>query len=278
MTSHASPGLSGPLRTREGDFQSARSFTREYASWIDRFQKFSGPNFLARARRALPGASFDRMVVPLALAMQCKRDKDLREQGTRGLVELADAGFNLARYNLAAQRRTGTPAEQSSAFELMSIVAETETADTYLKGLALAGLGECYENGHGVEPDVAKAHEYFEQAAEYGVAEAAFNVGLYHDEKAYARVRGPVDLEKAARYYERGAQLGDVRCMTHLGILYATRRLGDEKAAQGWELLEQASAEGDHVARQVIGALGSIDAMRADAPAADLTSILVQRL
>lgn len=269
--------MSGAVRHSGGQFQTSQATFAEYDSWIDRFQKFSGPNFIARARRALPGAFFDAMVVPLALAMQRKSDKGLREQGTRGLVELADAGVNLARYNLAVQR-TGTPKQQSSAFELMSIVAETETADTYLKGLALAGLGECYENGHGVEPDVAKAHEYFEQAAECGVAEAAFNVGLYHDEKAYARVRGPVDLEKAARYYERGVQLGDVRCMTNLGILYATRRLGDEKAAEGRDLLKQAAGKGDHVARQVIGALGSIDSMQAGAPAADLTSVLVTRL
>jgi TPR repeat protein len=276
MTATKKPGLSGAVRHRGGKFQSSQALTREYDCWIDRFQKFSGPTFIARARRALPGAFFDEMVVPLALAMQRKSNKGLREQGTRGLVELADAGVNLARYNLAVQR-TATPEQQSSAFELMSIVAATETADTYLKGLALAGMGECYENGHGVERDEAKAHEYFEQAAEYGVAEAAFNVGLYHDDKAYARVRGPVDLEKAARYYERGAALGDVPCMTNLGILYATHRLGDDKAAQGRELLEQASAKGDHVARQVIGALGSIDAMHADAPAADLSSVLVRR-
>lgn len=276
MSAATKPGLSGPVRNSDGEFQSSRALRRQYDFWIDRFQKLSGPKFIARAKRALPSASFDGMVVGMALAMQRKRDKHLREQGTRGLVELAEAGFNLARYNLAVQR-TGTPAEQSSAFELMTVVAETETSDPYLKGLALAGVGECYENGHGVGVDVAKAHEYYEQAVEYGVAEAAFNVALYHDEKEFARVRGPVDLEKAARYYQRGAELGDVKCMTNVGILYATRRLGEEKAAEGRDLLKRASSKGDRVADQVIGALGSIDAMRASAPAADLTSVLVRR-
>jgi hypothetical protein len=65
--------------------------------------------------------------------------------------------------------------------------------------------------------------------------------------------------------------------MTHLGILYATRRLGDDKAAEGRELLKQASEKGDHVGDQVIRALRAIDAMHAGGPAPDLNSPLVQR-
>lgn len=276
MSATTKPGLSGPVRTSDGEFQSARALTREYDAWIDRFQKFSGPNRIAKARRALPTVSFDRMVVPLALAMQRKRDKELREHGTGLLVELAEAGFNLARYNLAVQQ-AGNPSEQSSAFEMMTAVAETESSDKYLKGLALTGVGECYERGRGVAPDVVKAHEYYERAAEYGVAEAAFNVGLYHDEKAYARVRGPVDLEKAARYYKRGAELGDVPSMTNLGILYATQSLGADKAEEGRELLRRASKKGDVEADRVLRALGSSDGLGAASPAADLTSVLTTR-
>lgn len=91
MSAAAKPDLSGPLDNSDGKFQSSRALTREYDSWIKRFQAFSGPTCIAKARRALPGAFFTQMVVPMALAMQCKRDKDLREQGTRLLIEPADA-------------------------------------------------------------------------------------------------------------------------------------------------------------------------------------------
>lgn len=83
MSAAAKPDLSGPLDNSDGKFQSSRALTREYDSWIKRFQAFSGPTCIAKARRALPSAFLTQMVVPMALAMQCTRDKDLREQGTR---------------------------------------------------------------------------------------------------------------------------------------------------------------------------------------------------
>lgn len=135
MSAATKPGLSGPLGNRDGKFQSSLALTREYDSWIKRFQAFSGPTCIAKARSALPSAFLTQMVVPMALAMQCTRDKDLREQGTRLLVELADAGFNLARYNPAVQR-TPTPEDQPSAFELMSLVPETETDAIHAGGPA----------------------------------------------------------------------------------------------------------------------------------------------
>jgi TPR repeat protein len=278
VTTKINLGPSNAVGNGDGSFQSSRSSIREYDFWITRFQGFSGPDFLTRARRAIPGAlPFEPLAVSLALAMQRKRDKALREQGTCGLIELAAAGVNLAKYNLALQRQS-TPSEHASVFELMRAVADTETADTYLKGLAITGLGECYLFGHGVERDAATAHELFERGAEYGVGEAAFHVGLYHDDKEYDPYRGPVDFEKAARYYQRGAELGHVPSMTHLGILFATHRLGADKAEAAWNLLERASAAGDDVAQNVLNVLGSIEALRAPAPPAGLSSVLFRAL
>lgn len=146
MSAAAKPDLSGPLDNSDGKFQSSRALTREYDSWIKRFQAFSGPTCIAKASRALPGAFFTQMVVPMALAMQCKRDKDLREQGTRLLIELADVGFNLARYNLAVPR-TPSPENQPSAFELMSLVAETETKRSLPEGPRARRRGRALREG-----------------------------------------------------------------------------------------------------------------------------------
>lgn len=277
MTTNTKPGLTGPVQKRDGSFQSSRAFIREYDWWIKRFQAVSGVDFISRARQITVGSMrFEPFAVNLALAMQRKRDERVREEGARGLSDLADAGVNLARYNLALIRQA-TPSLHASVFELMSVVAETETSDPYLKGLAIVGTGECYLFARGVERDVAKAHELFERAADYKVAEAAFNVGLYHDDKEYDSYRGPVDLEKAAKYYQLGVDLGHVPSMTHLGMLFAMHRLGAEKAEAGWELLKRASAAGDSVAEEVLGVIGSIEALREPAPAVGLSSVVSTR-
>jgi TPR repeat protein len=278
VTTDTKHGLPGHLRRSDGTFQSSRAFAREYDYWIERFQAASGPDFISKARRAIYGGrAFEPFAVNLALAMQRKRDKTVREEGARGLRDLADAGVNLARYNLALIRQASASLH-ASVFELMSVVAETETTDPYLKGLAIAGTGECYLLARGVERDVAKAHELFERAAEYEVAEAAFNVGLYHDDKEYDPYRGPVDLDKAAKYYQLGVDLGHVPSMTHLGMLFAMHRFGPEKAEAGWELLKRASAAGDSVAMEVLNVIGSIEALRAPAPPVDLSSVVSTRL
>jgi TPR repeat protein len=233
-------------------------------------------DFLSRARRIAPPQEFEQFAVGLALALQRKRDRNLKRLGVQGMLDLAETGSNLARYNVAVQQQTD-PDQGALVFSSMSAIAETESKDTYLKGLAIAGVGECYLYGRGVERDLTKAHELFELAAEHDVAAAAFSVGLYHDDKKYCPYRGPIDFEKAARFYTIGADLGHVPSITNLGILYATRRLGLGKVADGWSLLERASAAGDAVAARTLTALGSIDAVREAASSSDLTSLLFTR-
>jgi TPR repeat protein len=262
--------------THVGQDQPTRAqHARYYAFWVERFQSMDG-DFLSRARRIAPPGDFEQFAVGLALALQRKRDKDLKGIGIQGMQDLAATGCNLARYNVAVQQQSD-PDKGGAVFAAMSAIAESESNDPYLKGLAIAGVGECYLYARGVERDVAKAHELFEQAAEHDVAGAAFAVGLYHDDKEYDPYRGPVDFEKAARFYKMAADLGDIAGMTNLGILYATRRLGVDKVEEGWSLLERASAEGDAVAARTMAALGSIEAVQGAASSSDLTSLLFTR-
>lgn len=277
MRSTTKPGLSGPVRNGDGEFQSSRALTHQYDYWIDRYQKFSGPNFMARARRALPGASFERMAVPLALAMQRKRDKDLREQGTRGLIELADAGVNIARYNVALLHLSGEHRAPSfkKAIRLLRAVVATEQADPCLKGLALKGLGDCHVDGRGLARDAAKGHRLYEYAAAYGVAEAAFNVGVYHDDKNFTSPRGPVDLPKAATFYLKAVDRGYVPAMTNLGVLYVAGLVKEPAADYGWELLSRAADLGDDVAAT---ATSRLEPSRVPARRGGLSAIASTRL
>jgi hypothetical protein len=128
-------------------------------------------------------------------------------------------------------------------------VAETEHADPYLKGLALKGLGDCYVDARGVTADAAKGHRLYEDAAECGVAEAAFNVGLYHDDKDFNFHPGPVDFPKAAAFYMKAVDLGYVPAMTNLGLLYVAGDVKEPAAAYGWGLLSRAAALGERLGR-----------------------------
>jgi TPR repeat protein len=61
----------------------------------------------------------------------------------------------------------GTPTDEEEAFHWCSAAAEQELAEAQLQ------LGDLYDAGHGVEPDIALAHTWYEKAAGHGNADAA---------------------------------------------------------------------------------------------------------
>jgi hypothetical protein len=202
--------------------------------------------FLSNVASILPRRRDARTQAPfLATLMTHHGSNKVARVGLRGLEQLAKAGNNVARYNLALQHLAGDVLYPAVGFALglMTAVADTEAADPYLKGLALKVLGECYAQGIGFEVDAAKATRLQERAAELGVAEAAFNLGLYHDPKGESE--RPADYQLAAKFYKRAADLGHVAAMTNLGILYATGAVVEPEPRAGWDLLARAAELGD---------------------------------
>jgi len=238
---------------RGGHRLSMTELTRMYADMIARLPLLEG-EYLSKVE-ALCEEDEDPNVaaVDLAVVLQHQRSRKLRELGRRALDALATAGNNNARFNLAiTYLKGGQPKNYARAFELMTAVAHSETRDPFLKGLAVDGIGECYLKGRGVPADFEKAIHLFEQAAEYGVPEAAFSVGLYHDHKTYNVHPGRVDYPKAALFYKRAMHLGSVKGMTNLGILYVGGHVRPPTPNFGWELLKRASVMGDTVATDVM--------------------------
>ncbi len=73
-------------------------------------------------------------------------------------------------------------------------------------------LGVMYENGKGVEQDVAKAVSWYRKAAEQGYAKAQFNLG-----GMYALGKGvEQDVAKAVRWYRKAAERGSARAQNKL--------------------------------------------------------------
>jgi TPR repeat protein len=78
-------------------------------------------------------------------------------------------------------------------------------------------LGYCYELGGGVDQDMTKAFELYEQSALLGHSTAMYNLG-----NCYKCARGVLkDLEKAKEWYTKAVGKGYVNAQTVLDELNA---------------------------------------------------------
>ena len=136
--------------------------------------------------------------------------------------------------------------------------------------VALYELGEMCEEGQGFHQDYEQAYNYYHEAAEAGYGEAAYAIGLlYHWKRIGADEQGKAnyemarqwydqaleygctdaynniaiiyeeglgkyekDIEQAIEYYQKGAALGNGKCMNNLGLLY--QGMEDYENAYAW--------------------------------------------
>ncbi|WP_342623845.1 tetratricopeptide repeat protein [Pseudomonas alkylphenolica] len=117
-----------------------------------------------------------------------------------------------------------------------------------LQGSAPAwfNLGQQYYFGKGVEVAYASAAEYYQQAFERGLEQAAAALGdLYEEEICDNEVQEwKVDLHMAYHWFLRGAQRGEARCRFEVGyrLLHGQTVAADQKAGVYW--LELAAVAG----------------------------------
>ena len=117
-----------------------------------------------------------------------------------------------------------------------------------LQGSAAAwfNLGQQYYFGKGVDVAYANAAEYYQQAFERGLDQAAAALGdLYEEEICDSDVQEwSVDLQLAYHWFLRGAKRGEARCRFEVGyrLLHGQNVTIDQKAGVYW--LELASVAG----------------------------------
>lgn len=89
-------------------------------------------------------------------------------------------------------------------------------ADGATDGYALYNLGYMYLKGWYVARDPHQALQYFKRALERGVGAAANAIGVLaaHGEGM------PADMNAAARWFEKGANMSDPDSIYNLGTLY----------------------------------------------------------
>lgn len=70
---------------------------------------------------------------------------------------------------------------------------------------AMSNIGQCYDQGLGVDCDEVKALEWFNRAAENGDKVAIHNIGIYYEQ---GKGGLPVDIDKAIEWYSKAWSLG----------------------------------------------------------------------
>ena len=104
--------------------------------------------------------------------------------------------------------RTPTPEEDSQI--LAMIQKRVDAGDP----VAIWDLGNKYRLGElGLEKDVTRAVELYERAAELGVTDAHFNLGIMYD----LGTDVAKDMDQAINHYEAAAMFGDAHARFNLG-------------------------------------------------------------
>lgn len=115
---------------------------------------------------------------------------------------------------------------QADELELLRVAAEQGSA------AAQFNLGVLYENGDGVERDLAEALRWYRKAAEQNDADAQFNLGVcYFNGKGVER-----DEKEAVAWYRKAAEQGFAPAQFNLGVCYYSGNgvPKDETEAVGW--------------------------------------------
>ncbi len=109
---------------------------------------------------------------------------------------------------------------------------------------AMIDLAACYEAGHGVAVDSAKALELYRKAAQAGDADAKSALSYYH--LWYSGI--PRDEATALRLTQESAAAGSARGMARLAIHYQDAIGVSRNYRKAIDLLEQAAARGSQAA------------------------------
>ena len=137
------------------------------------------------------------------------------------LLSLTDSGRAAQLDDAVAAAHRG---EYAVAFQLTSPLAENGDAR------AQFNIGYMYANGWGVQPDLARAVNWYRKAAEQGLEIAQHYIGI-----AYINGDGiERDDAEAARWFKRAAEQGFSRAQLMLGRMYLDGRGVPKDLVQGY--------------------------------------------
>lgn len=122
-----------------------------------------------------------------------------------------------------------------------------ETAANAGVAKAMYDLGYLYYSGEGVEKSYDMAKVWYEKAAEKENVRAMYKLGLL-----YEQVDDMKDFKKAADWYQKAVDLGDMYAQCNLGILYYTGLGAEQNKEIAMKLLSESAKQGYERAQDML--------------------------
>ena len=138
------------------------------------------------------------------------------------------------------QRREGMTLEDIQAFELFKRAAVAGRGEAQLL------VYECYLGGHGVQPDLGRALEWFHKSAEAGFASAQRRLADYY-------CHGQENYAVAVKWYRKAAEQGDALAQCSLGCCYCEGEGVRQDYAQAAKWSRKAAEQGNAIAQKNLG-------------------------
>lgn len=160
---------------------------------------------------------------------------------------LAEQGMMDAQFNLGAMYNNGVGVEQDMATAVRWYRKAAE------QGYAVAqyNVGVAYARGLGVIGDIGQATRWWRLAAEQDYSEAQFSLGLI-----YANGHGvDASMTEAAKWWRTAAENGHAVAQFNLGVLYSKGEGVDKNAVQAVNWWRQSADQGYERAVQILQAL-----------------------
>ena len=158
----------------------------------------------------------------------------------------AERGSVQAQFNLAWSYHHGSGVQKSYEAALKWYSAAAQQGNPG----AIRGIGELFELGAGgLQRDLRRAAQLYEQAAQLGDIVAEYNLGVFYEHGEGVRV----DRRLSASYLERAATKGHDSAQLNLGLLYQSGIDGvpDYRKAIYW--LQMSAEAGNRKAHGAIG-------------------------
>ena len=175
------------------------------------------------------------------------------EKAAHWFSQAAAMDHKYAQYSLAGLYRRGQGVEKNDTRAFSLYMSSADQGNPY----ASLELAKMYRDGSGTKPDLQQAEWRFQDAySGFLVLEEKS-----HDDKLQYRIGQMLhtgtgtstDNERAARYWEKSAKLGNINAQYALGTLWLETRSGDSGQAVEW-LTKAANAE-HSAAQYVLGKL-----------------------
>lgn len=132
--------------------------------------------------------------------------------------------------------------------EVYPDLVESEAERGYFE--AMCQIAYMYAKGMSVKQDYQKAFKWYLEAAESGITNAQYNLGVMY---LNGDVKNKIDFKKAQRWLRKAAEQGNAVAQSQLGYLYEKGLGCSQDFAKACEWYEKSVAQGEYPAQFYLG-------------------------